>query len=225
MPDPGTTDTTHILSIVRQSRTAVMASIIVQIITSILYVIALFLLTRTSFRQKRSTMTGIILLAVGVLGLCSDAFFHLLAYFMTDDSVTIQQDVVQVMDFMQTTGVAFLLPILLPFFIGSLVLAMGLNKQLLITRTSMLIIITSFSIGILGALAKKTQIGEPAPMIVTLGLFAIGQAFIGLDLIKGSHKVKNAVLAYQYQNWSNKSSNKSADEHGEDHNGVSETIW
>ncbi|HEV8505194.1 MAG TPA: hypothetical protein VGQ53_07345 [Chitinophagaceae bacterium] len=200
MPDPGTTDTIHILSIVKQSRTGVMASIIVQIATSVLYLVALFLLAQNGIQRKRTTIVGIILLAVGLLGLCSDAFFHLLAYFMTDNSVTIQQDVVRVMDFMQTTGVAFLLPILLPFFIGSLVLAIGLNKQLLITRTSMSIIIVSFSIGILSAFAKKTEIFEPAPMIVTLGLFALGQAFIGLDLIKGSYKAKNAILAYQYQN-------------------------
>jgi len=199
MPDPGTTDTTHILSIVKQSRTRVMASTIVQISTSVVYIISLFLLTRNGMYQKRTAMTGIVLLAVGVLGLCADAFFHLLAYFMTDNSVTIQQDVVRVMDFMQTTGVVFLLPILLPFFIGSLVLAIGLNKKSVITRASMSIIIVAFSTGILSALAEKTHISEGAPMIVTLGLFSIGQAFIGFDLIKNSYKVKNTVLPYQYQ--------------------------
>ena len=200
MPDPGTTDTTHILSIVKQSRNGVMASIVVQINTSILYLIALVFLTQNGFYRKRITMTGIILLAVGVLGLCSDAFFHLLAYFMTDNSVTIQRDVVRVMDFMQTSGVAILLPILLPFFIGSLVLAIGLGRQSLITRASKYIIITAFSIGILSALAKQTHICEPAPMIITLGLFAIGQAFIGFDLIKSSYKAKKAFPAYHYQN-------------------------
>jgi len=200
MPDPGTTDTTHILSIVQASRITVLTSIIIQIVTCVLYLIALFLLARISFRQKRSALAGIILLAVGVMGLCSDAFFHLLAYFMTDDSVTIQQDVVRVMDFMQTSGVAFLLPILLPFFIGTLVVAVTFNKQGIVTKASQNIIIAAFLIGIVSAFAKKTHICEPAPMIVTLGLFAIGQAFIGLDLIRGSYKLKSASPAYQYQN-------------------------
>jgi len=200
MPDPGTTNTHHILSIVKQSRASVMASIIIQIITSVLYLIALFQLAGISFRQKRSTLAGIILMAIGVLGLCADAFFHLLAYFMTDDSVTLEQDVVTVMDFMQTTGVAFLLPILLPFFVGSLVLAIALNKGAMITKTSWLMITAAFSLGILSMLGEKTHICQPVPMIVTLGLFAIGQAFIGFDLIRSSYKHKSAMLAYQYQN-------------------------
>jgi hypothetical protein len=199
MPDPGTTDTIHILSIVGQSRTSVLASIIVQISTSVLYVVSLFLLTRMSLRQKRSTLIGIILLAVGLLGLCSDAFFHLLAYFMTDNSITIQQDVVKVMVFMQTTGVALLLPIMLPFFIGSLVLAIGLNRQGVITRASAYIIISAFSMCVLNVLAKKTHICQPAPMIATLGLFATGQAFIGFDLLRNSNQKRSAALAYQYQ--------------------------
>jgi len=199
MPDPGTTNTTHILSIVKQVRMNVMASIIIQITISVIYLIALFFLARIRFRKKGSTLLGIVLLAVGVSGLCSDAFFHLLAYFMTDDSVTIQQDVIRVMDFMQTTGVAFLLPILLPFFIGSLVLAISLKKQGMITKASSFMIIAAFSIGILSALAEKTHACEPAPLIVTLGLFAIGQAFIGFDLIKSSYSMRSAALAYQYQ--------------------------
>jgi len=200
MPDPGTTNTRHILSIVKQSRASVMASIIIQIMTSVLYLIALFQLAGTSFRRKKSAMAGIILLAIGVLGLCADAFFHLLAYFMTDDSVTLEQDVVTVMGFMQTKGVAFLLPILLPFFVGSLVLAIVLNKRTLITKTSWFTITAAFGLGILSLLGEKTHIFQPAPMIVTLGLFAIGQAFIGFDLIRGSYNLKSATLAYQYQN-------------------------
>jgi hypothetical protein len=199
MPDPGTTDTIHILSIVKQSRTNVLASVIVQISTSVLYLIGLFFLS-ISRRLKRSTLTGIILLAVGVLGLCSDAFFHLLAYFMTSDLITMQHDVVKVMDLMQTTGVALLLPILLPFFIGSLVLALGLNMQGVITRTSGYIIISAFLMGILSVLAKKTHLCEPAPMMATLGFFAIGQALIGFDLIRNSNQKRSPVLAYQYQN-------------------------
>lgn len=199
MPDPGTTHAAHILSIVKQSRASVMASIIVQIITSILYLVALFQLAGVNFRQKKSTMAGVILLGIGVLGLCSDAFFHLLAYFMTNDSVTIQQDVVRVMDLMQTTGVAFLLPILLPFFVGSLVLAIALNKKAMITKTAWFVITAAFSLGILSVIAEKTHICQPSPMIVTLGLFAIGQAFIGVDLIKHtrSQQPKTTGLAYQ----------------------------
>ena len=84
--------------------------------------------------QKKITLAGAVLFGIGILGLCADAFFHLLAYFMTDDSVTVQKDVIQTMNFMQTTGVAFLIPLLLPFFIGSIVFAVGLKKEGIIFR-------------------------------------------------------------------------------------------
>src|SRR5215510_3256106 len=80
MPDPGTTDTRHILEIVKQSRASVLCSVVVQILSSILYIAALFLLVRVSV-PKKATMVGFILLGIGALGLCADAFFHLLAFF------------------------------------------------------------------------------------------------------------------------------------------------
>jgi len=161
MPDPGTTDTNHILTIVKQARLSVLCSVIIQIVSSVLYVVALFSLAQLSFPQKKITLTGIALFGIGSMGLCADAFFHLLAYFMTDDSVNIQQDVVRVMNFMQTTGVVFLIPLLLPLFIGSLVLAIGLRKQAAISRTPTIIFITSFSIGIIGAIVANSSLQGP----------------------------------------------------------------
>ena len=58
-------------------------------------------------------------MGIGAMGLCADAFFHLLAWFMTDDSVTIQEDVIRVMEFMQTDALIFLVPLLLPFFMAA----------------------------------------------------------------------------------------------------------
>src|SRR5689334_318733 len=100
MPDPGTTDTNHILAIVKQARTSVFCSVIIQIVSSVLYVLALFSLTYFNTFQKKIIFIGISLLGIGAMGLSSDAFFHLLAFFMTDDSVNIQQDVLRVMNFM-----------------------------------------------------------------------------------------------------------------------------
>src|ERR1044071_3159471 len=88
MPDPGTTDTKHILEIVKEDRATVLSSVIIQIISSALYLVAFFLLVRKHFSNK-TILTGAILFGIGAMGLCADAFFHLLAYFMTDKSVTI----------------------------------------------------------------------------------------------------------------------------------------
>jgi hypothetical protein len=52
MPDPGTTDTVHILTMVKQARISVLCSVIIQIISSVLYVLALFSLAPFSVVTK-----------------------------------------------------------------------------------------------------------------------------------------------------------------------------
>ncbi len=194
MPDPGTTDTNHILAIVKASRTSVLCSVIIQIVSSVLYTIALILLTRISL-PKGKTLTGIILLSIGAMGLCADAFFHLLAWFMTDNSVTIQEDVVRVMEFMQTDALVYLVPLLLPLFLGNLVMAMGLNEQGSISRTPKLIFIVALFVGPVVVLLAKKAFGYngPALTLITLGLFSIAQTLIGYELIKVPKKINSNV--------------------------------
>lgn len=93
--------------------------------------------------------------------------------------------------FMQTGGVAFLIPLLSPFFIGSLVLAKGLKKQLLISKTSGYIFIAAFLVGLFGAviLSKILEYQLPGLTLTVLGLFAIGQSLIGLELLNFSKKM------------------------------------
>ena len=190
MPDPGTTDTSHILDIVKQSRSNVMNSVVIQIITSAVYVAALFLLTQISFPLKKVSLLGVCLVGVGILGLCSDAFFHLLAWFMTDDSVSIQRDVVRVMEFMQTEGVRFLIPLLLPFFVGGLILAIGLSKQKVISSLPAYVITIAFLLAMLMVIATKTHIYQGSiPVLFILGIFAIGQAIIGFELLTPGRKI------------------------------------
>jgi len=185
MPDPGTTDTIHILKIVKEERTSVLSSIIVQIISSVLYISALLVLMQPDLTKKRISITGTILLGIGALGLCADAFFHLLAYYMTDTSVNIQQDVVTVMNFMQTEALAFLVPLLLPLFIGSLVLSFNLAKLEIISKKSAWYISTAFLIGIISAIAANTGLYNGSiPVMTILGVFAIGQMIAGFELLQ-----------------------------------------
>lgn len=197
MPDQGTTDTFHILSIVKESREAVFLSVVIQIVSSVLYVPALLLVSQATIPQKHVTLAGLILLSIGAMGMCADAFFHLLAYFMTDPAVLIQADVVMVMDFMQSQGIVFLLPLLLPFFIGSLVLAIGLQQQNLISKNPQLIFIAAFVAGICGPVIVNSFFADGRPVLVLtiLGLFAIGQMLIGWELtIKSSKAKKNSPI-------------------------------
>jgi hypothetical protein len=203
MPDPGTTDTNHILKIVKESRTDVLNSVIMQVTASVLYVFVLLRLSQHSFPQRKITSIGAILFAIGVLGMCSDAFFHLLAYFMTADSVNIQQDVVRVMEFMQTTGVRFLIPLMLPFFIGNLVLAIGLKKQAMISGVAAVLFLIAFSVAITGVVVIRTTEYEVHGLsFTTLAIFAIAQAAIGMDLVKSAMEKKPLTVrepVYKYE--------------------------
>ncbi|MGC3946464.1 MAG: hypothetical protein QM762_18400 [Chryseolinea sp.] len=184
MPDPGTTDAGHILSIVKQNRYDVFSSVIVQITSSIAYVVALTSIAQLFLPQRRITFWGLVLLGIGILGLCSDAFFHLLAFFMTDNTVTIQQDVVTVMAFMQTEGVVFLLPVLLPFFAGSIMLAIGLKKQGIISRVPQLLLSFALTLGPLCVVAAKTLLGYQGNFfsLALLALVALSHVIIGYKL-------------------------------------------
>ncbi|MFQ3855127.1 hypothetical protein ACLK29_03435 [Leptospira kirschneri] len=185
MPDPGTTDTRHILEIVKVSRNFVWYSAITQIVSSVSYMIVLFSLADLITPQKKMTLSGFVLFGIGVLGMCSDAFFHLLAYYMTDDSVLIQENVIIIMNFMQTKGVIILIPLLLPFFIGSLILSIGLKLQNVISKIPVAIFLIAIFVGIPGAIITNKIFLYKGPIIslIILGLFAIGQAWIGSELI------------------------------------------
>ncbi|EMJ91404.1 putative membrane protein [Leptospira kirschneri str. JB] len=185
MPDPGTTDTRHILEIVKVSRNFVWYSAITQIVSSVSYMIVLFSLADLITPQKKTTLSGFVLFGIGVLGMCSDAFFHLLAYYMTDDSVLIQENVIIIMNFMQTKGVIILIPLLLPFFIGSLILSIGLKLQNVISKIPVAIFLIAIFVGIPGAIITNKIFLYKGPIIslIILGLFAIGQAWIGSELI------------------------------------------
>lgn len=186
MPDQGTADTRHILTIVQQNRSSVYASVIIQIISSVAYIPALFLLAAGMEKPGKMALAGAVLLAIGAMGMCADAFFHLLAFFMTDAFITIQADIINLMTFMQTKGILLLIPLLLPFFIGSLLLALGLRRQQYISRIPQIVFMLAFATGILGAIIvnKFLGYGRPTLVLAVLGLFAAGQIITGLEIIR-----------------------------------------
>lgn len=183
MPDQGTADVNHILAIVKEHRNFVLASVIAQIVSSVLYSTAVIFLAKASEHSKLTT-AGIILLNIGAMGMCADAFFHLLAYYMTDASVTIESNIVAVMTFMQTGGLIFLVPLLLPFFIGTTLMAIGMKKQTMISAVPSTIIYAAWITAVLGGVIVNKFFPEGRSLLVltTLGLFALGQITTGIEL-------------------------------------------
>src|SRR5262245_15138549 len=90
MPSPGTTEAADLLNVVKHARESVYYSSIIQIVSSVFYLAALFLLAHLYGAEKKITLFGIILFGIGVMGMCADAVFHLLAYYLTDETVFIE---------------------------------------------------------------------------------------------------------------------------------------
>ncbi|WP_207496080.1 hypothetical protein [Aridibaculum aurantiacum] len=187
MPDQGTADTAHILSIVQQERQWVLASVIVQIISSVLYIPALFLMVH-ALPFKGPSLVGVVLLAIGAMGMCADAFFHLLAYFMTDDAVHMKEGVVQVMTSMQTKGLRFLVPLLLPFFVGTTILADGLRRLQIVSRLPLILATAAFLVAMAGGLLvnKVLGYGRGTLVLLVLAMFGAAQVAIGANLLRRS---------------------------------------
>ncbi|EKR24791.1 hypothetical protein LEP1GSC087_2020 [Leptospira interrogans serovar Bataviae str. L1111] len=89
------------------------------------------------------------------------------------------------MNFMQTKGVIILVPLLLSFFIGSLILSIGLKLQNVISKIPMVVFLITIFAGIPGAVIinKIFLYKRSIVSLIILGTFAIGQAWIGLEII------------------------------------------
>lgn len=184
MPDHGIADASYILDVIKQFRQSVFCSVIIQITACALYAVTLFSLAQVSYPQKKTTLLGIILFGIGIMGLCTDAIFHLLAYYMTDSSVDASDNIVRIMYFIQTDGLFVVVLLLLPFFIGSLIMAWGLRKQQLISPLAIYVFLGAIGYFVIGSVIVNAFFVR----LVSLNFFAIGHAFIGFELIYNNRK-------------------------------------
>jgi hypothetical protein len=187
MPDQGTADTMHILRIVHEARDAVFVSVVVQIFSSVVYALAIVLYLVSFSGHSRSTVAGSVLLIIGAMGMCADAFFHLLAAFMTDEAVHLQEHTVLIMQAMQTRGILFLAPLLLPFFAGTFLLAAGSSRSGATDRLPLHIATLAVMIAVVGAVIVNTVIGHGRGILVlvVLGLFALSHLVMGFQWMRG----------------------------------------
>lgn len=186
MPDQGTADPVHILKIVAMNRTSVFNSVISGILSSVFYLIALFQIQARLKVLSTISIMGTTLLAIGVMGMCVDSFFHLFAYFLTSPTLDQTTNLTQVMADLQQTGVYFLIPILLPFFIGTIIWSWGLYRQQIIQKHVFQLGIFALIFGIAGGLLSKNTFPGARPTIVLLFLafFAICHILIAIHLTR-----------------------------------------
>jgi len=183
MPGVGVTDTRMILERVALQRDAVWLSTVLQLVSAACFAPPLVALGRVGrARGSRALEVGAVVLAIGAMGSAADAIFHLLAYYMTAPGM--QQDaLVPLMDAMQGPGLAVLAPMLLAFFVGAAVLAIGAANVGLVSRRNPWMHAAAVAVALSAPLWAK---GNPAAArvvgLAVLGLVSLSLAGIGLGM-------------------------------------------
>jgi len=184
MPDAGTVDAAHILEVVSIQRSAVWWSVVLHLICSVALVTAV-LGIQTSFatNMSRIAIIGAWLVLVGALGVCADAFFHLIAYYMTANEVGAHA-AIEPMRLLQTQGVVFLAPMLLALIAGAVVYPMGLWRSGVTTAWPYWLGITAIAVATAGGVvvASLGQ-GRQTVVLVFLTLIAFPYGWIGYDIV------------------------------------------
>src|SRR6185295_1082741 len=125
MPGVGVTDTRQILDRVALQRDAVWLSVVLQLVSAACFAPPLLTLGRLGHaRGSGALRNGAVLLAIGAMGSAADAIYHLLAYYMTAPGMD-QDALVPLMQKMQGPGLAVLIPMVLAFFAGTAMVAVG----------------------------------------------------------------------------------------------------
>jgi len=179
MPGVGVTDARQIFALVGAARPLVAASVVLQLLSSALYVPALLGVV-VRFGDRRGVMAGAVLLLLGAQGSAADAVIHLLAYAMTAPG-TATAEVTPVMVFMQGPALKLLAPLLLCFFIGGPWLAHALAQHGIVSRRvapahwlALLVAVAG------GALASRGLVPGRWVGLTTLAIVSGAQAWLGL---------------------------------------------
>lgn len=176
MPDAATNDAAHILAAVAAQRAAVHRSTILQLAGAALLVPGLV----AQGAPERGTRAGAIALLWGAMGMAADAVYHQLAYQMTAPGVA-PDAVLPVMTRMQTDELRPLVPLLLLFLAGAVLLGWQRARRRLgpgwIAGLLMAPVVT-IPLGVVAV----TTLGAPrrAVVLATLGAICGGLAALGI---------------------------------------------
>lgn len=176
MPDAATNDAAHILAVVASQRAAVHRSTILQLAGAALLVPGLV----AQGAPERRTRAGAIALLWGAMGMAADAVYHQLAYQMTAPGIA-SDAVLPVMTRMQADELRPLVPLLLMFLAGAVLLGLQrLRRRLAPAWIAGLLMAPAATIPL--GVAAVTVLGAPrrAVVLATLGAICAGLAALGL---------------------------------------------
>jgi hypothetical protein len=173
MPDAATNDAAHILEAVTTARAAVHASAILQLAGAALVVAGL----AVEAGESRGTQLGAVAMLVGGAGMAADAVYHQLAFEMAAPEV-VRAAVLPIMTKMQTEDLRPLIPMLLLFPVGAVMMGAQRRRRGVGSRwTAGLLMLPALVIplGLVGRLA----LGLPSRFVALTTLGAICAGLVG----------------------------------------------
>jgi len=185
MPGVGVTDPAQIFALVSSQRPLVVASVVVQLVSAVLYVPALVgLMSHAPLRRVPRLGWSVGLLLVGAIGSAADAVLHLLAYAMTAPGLEMAT-LVRVMAFMQGPGLLMLAPLILSFFVGGGALSVAFAHGGIVSRWNPWLHLIAVAIAVVGgALASRGMLPARAVGLTALAAISLAQAWAGLAIAR-----------------------------------------
>jgi hypothetical protein len=182
MPGVGVTDAQRIFELVGSHRTDVLASVVVQLVSAVLYVPAM--LGVAADERLGARPAGVLL--VGALGSAADAVLHLLAFAMTAPGID-PAPMIPVMKFMQGPGLVLLAPLILGFFVGGAWLSIAAARAGVVPRWNPWLHAIALVTALAGrALASAGLVPPRIAGLTVLAIFAAAQIHVGLALLRQS---------------------------------------
>ena len=183
MPGVGVTDAGRIFELVGENRPAVAASVLLQLLSAVLYVPALLgIASDARLGAARGVRGGAGVLLAGAMGSAADAVLHLLAFAMTAPGVD-RAASIPVMQFMQGPGLALLLPLIAAFFAGGAWLSIAVARAGAVSRANPWLHAAALGVAVAGgACARAGLVSARGVGLAFLLAVATAQAWLGIAL-------------------------------------------
>jgi hypothetical protein len=184
MPGVGVTDAKQIFELVASQRPLVACSVVVQLLSAVLYVPAsLGIVSSPVLGSESQVRRGAGLLLVGAMGSAADAVLHLLAYAMTEPGLE-RGSLVPVMAFMQGPGLLLLAPLIACFFIGGAWLSSALARAGVVASGNARLYLGALGIVMVGGLlASRGWVPARVVGLTALGVISGLQIGLGIALL------------------------------------------
>ncbi len=183
MPGVGVTDTATIFALVGSHRASVFASVALQLGSAASYAPGVVGLLATGDRPSPMVRTGGSLLLMGAMGSAADAVFHLVAYEMTAPGVQAAA-VSPVMLQLHGPDLALLLPFVVAFFLGHVLVVTELRRRGRLARTGFRLLLVAPVILLAGVpLARLGVVPARLVGLALLGTLAASLALVGASMM------------------------------------------